>query len=314
MISEKETYEQQYQKYIEYLDSLFGRAYKSQPLELLFALLRVDGLADPDWDPFEESQKSFKDFNWLIQKANEDLSDISSSRIALLMYCQAIEMTAPHILLFNLLNIIAGNPYKINPFFNMSRPKKKGFLSWVPPSATKKMNCIKKLAEDINERELVEIINSFFDDRIRNAFSHSDYIITKEYFRWTEGGPASQISMPELENKIRNCYAFYGALLENGPRWRRGYGTFSRYHKLPRYEILELQKDSEGLVDGFKIHFSNGSYASYSRSAVGSKPMNIRINNEGSIDFFVGEIDKLEKVWKINGEPVNDLNKLNESN
>ena len=293
------------QGHLEYLDTFFGRAHERSPIELLFTLLRVDGAADQDWDPFEESQRAFKEFNLLIEKADKDLSDIASSRIALLMYCQAVEMTAPHNLLANVLQIIAGNRYQMNPFFDLyRRPKKKGTLRHIPPSATTKMRRIKKLAKKVDENNLVEIIDSFFDDQVRNAFSHSDYIITEEYFRWTDGGRASQMPIAELEQKIKNCFAFYGALLECSPRWCRRLGKFPRYHKLSRYDVLELLKDDDGLVTGFKMHFSNGSYASYSRGSDGSKPMNIRPDKDGAIDFMIGDLDKIEKVWKINGKPV----------
>ena len=115
-------------------------------------------------------------------------------RIALLTYCQAVEMTAPHVLLANLLNIAGGKPYVIAPFHNLSRRKKKDILSYsyVPP-VLGKIRHIKSLAEAIGETHLVTIFDSFFDDRVRNAFSHSDYILTDKAFRWTEGGPASQM-------------------------------------------------------------------------------------------------------------------------
>ena len=312
MTIEEEQFEKQFQDYLKYLDTLFGRAYERYPIELLFTLLRVDGVANQEWDPFEESQKAFEEYNWLIKEASKELSDIAASRIALLMYCQAVEMTAPHNLLANVLNITAGKPYLINPFFDLSRLRKKNSLNRIPPSATMKMRRIKKLAQDVNEQKLIEIINSFFDDRIRNAFSHSDYILTGEYFRWTEGGPASQISLKELEERLKTCFAFYGALLECGPQWRKSFGTLPRYHKLPQYEVLELQKDDEGLVIGFKMHFSNGSYASYFRGADGSKPMNVRPDKDGAIGFMVGDREKLEKVWKIGGKPVTEWDKVNE--
>jgi hypothetical protein len=312
MTEEKDLFEKQIQDYLEYLDTLFGRAYEKYPIELLFSILRVDGAAGQDWDPFEESQKAFKELNWLIKKADEELSDIASSRIALLMYCQAVEMTTPHNLLANVLQIIDGKSYLINPFYDLSRPKKKGSFNRVPPSATAKMFRIKKLAENVDENRLIEIIDSYFDDRVRNAFSHSDYIFTEKYFRWTEGGPASQMPLTELEQKIRTCFAFYGALLECGPRWCRYFGKFQRYHKLPDYEVLELIKNDDGLVTGFKMHFSNGSFASYSRGTDGSNPMNVRPDKYGAIDFMVGDREKLEKVWKIDGKPVDDWKKVNE--
>ena len=161
----KDLFEKQIKDYLEYLDILFGRAYKEHPIELLFALLRVDSLAGQDWDPFEESMKAFEDYNWIIEKTSTELSDIASSRTALLTYCQAVEMTVTHNLLANVLNIVTGNPYRINPFYDLSRPKKKGSLNRFPPSATTKMRRIKELAENVSEQKLIKIIDSFFDDR-----------------------------------------------------------------------------------------------------------------------------------------------------
>ncbi len=112
-------------------------------------------------------------------------------------------MTAPHNLLANVLQIIAGNRYRMNPFFDLYRRKKKWLLKRIPPSATMKMRRIKKLAKDVGDDHLIEIIDSFFDDQVRNTFSHSDYIITQEYFRWTDGGRASQRPIVELEQKTK---------------------------------------------------------------------------------------------------------------
>ena len=67
----------------------------------------------------------------------------------------------------------------------------------------------------------------------------------------------------------------------------------------------------DGIVTGFKLHFSNGSYASYSRGPDGSRPMNIRPDTDGAISFMIGDIEKLEKIWKIDGKPVKDWDAIN---
>jgi hypothetical protein len=66
----------------DYLDSLFSRVFKIRPFDVLCTLLRVDGLQDSDWDPFEESVKMFDDYNWLREKAKEAGSDSSANRMA----------------------------------------------------------------------------------------------------------------------------------------------------------------------------------------------------------------------------------------
>jgi hypothetical protein len=76
--------------------------------------------------------------------------------------------------------------------------------------------------------------------------------------------------------------------------------------------VLELLKDDEGLVYGFQMHFSNGSKASYTRTHERSKPMNVMLNSDGSINFFVNLLDDLEPVWKIDGTPVEDWSAINQ--
>lgn len=61
---------------------------------MICTVLRVAGLQDAQWDPFEESLTSFKDYNWLLKQAKDSPTPNGQWRIGLLMYCQAIEMTA----------------------------------------------------------------------------------------------------------------------------------------------------------------------------------------------------------------------------
>jgi hypothetical protein len=303
--------EDQTENFLNYLDSLFNRAFAASSFDTLCAVLRVGGWTGQDWDPFEESQLAFEDLKWLFEKACSERSSLAAARVAILAYCQAVEMTAPHVLLANLLRIAGDRPYVINPFATLVRRKKRDFLSYVPPSATSKFRHIKSLAESIGESRLTAILDSFFDERVRNAFSHSDYILTDKSFRWTEGGAASQIALDELYEKINLCFAFYRAILDCAPRWRHVFGTLKRYHKFPRFEVLELLKDIEGSVYGFQMHFSNGAKASYARTHEGSRPVNVRPSNDGSISFFVGSIDDLESVWKVDGKPVEDWSAIN---
>lgn len=304
--------EQRVAEFVEYLDSLFNRAFKSSSFDTLCAVLRVGGWMSQDWDPFVESQEAFEDYDWLLEKARSERTPFAAWRIALLTYCHAVEMTVPHVLLANLLRIVAREPYVIYPFADLVRRRKKDPLTSIPPSATTKIKRIRSLANNAGEPKLVEILDSFFDDQVRNAFSHSDYVLTESGFRWTESGPASEIPLDKLTMMVETCFAFYTALLACQPQWKAALGKLNRFHKLPGYEVLELVKDHEGLVCGFRMHFSNGSSASYSRTSEGSSPVNVRPNRDGTITFMIGLRADLEPLWKVNGVPVADWEALNE--
>ena len=298
-------------EYVTLLNGLFSRAFEAQPFDAISSILRVGGMSDANWDTFEESRNAFDDFNWLLEKAINERSETSHTRISLLMYCQAIEMTAPHEILANLLRCLSKKHYIVQPFHHLIRRRKKSFfLPWIPPSAKTKFKEIKDVAKEANEIKLIETIDSFFDEKVRNAFSHSDYVLTDKYFRYINGGHPQQISLEKLGELINVCFGFYGAFLSLHKNWLLNFSKAKKYHKFAQYEVLELLSNEEEGLYGFNVHFSNGSKATYSRRKTGINATNLRFENDGGINFMAGNLDALEPVWKINGNSVEDWNSL----
>jgi len=221
------------------------------------------------------------------------------------MYCQAIEMTAVHELLANLFRCRAAKPFIIKPFIikpfiDMQRPIKQNPSSYVPPSANSKIKRLKKMASECGDQNFELVIDSFFDDQIRNSFVHSDYCITVEEYRWTEGGLASSICLDQVSEKITRCFAFYEALFQTWKSWLYFFKNHPKYIMLPQYEVFELLTNEKCLY-GFAIHFSNGTRAYFERQKERVNSVNLFIEKDGSINFFVGDLSLLEPAWKING-------------
>ena len=289
------------QELVDYLSDLFWNAFKVAPFEVLCASLRVSGMQDGNWDPFEESQKAFEDYNALLRLDQQKLSLSGRWRVGLLMYCQAVEMTAPQEFLANLLRALSGEKYHVKPFGTLGRKKKSAF-SWVPPSAPKKYRELKRLAAKSGQDKLGEYIDHFFNEDIRNAFVHSDYILSNESFRWTESGLAAQIPLDTVNLIATNCFRFFSALLWLHDRVLIDLKQSPRFHKWPNYEVLELLSDAERLR-GFSVHFSNGSKATYWRTKEAVNCTNIFFQPDGSINFMAGLLDSLRPEWKVNGQP-----------
>ena len=290
------------EEYADYLVPLLLKTFTKNPFDTICTVLRVSGLQDAKWDPFEESLDSFKDYNWLLKQAKEGPTQNCLWRVGLLMYCQAIEMTAPHEVLANIFRSLGGGKYHIKPLMHLNRKSKKDPFASIPPSATTKLNYLKKLAKNCGEEKFIELIDSFFNDKIRNAFSHSDYVITDSYFRWTEGGYPSQIKLDELDILISNAQEFYSAFWYCHLECLKNFSTNRKYHKWDNYEVLELLT-KDGLLYGFNVHFSNGNKSTFSRTAEGVEFCNITIQRDGSIDFFVGLLNALKPIWMVDGKP-----------
>lgn len=293
-------------RYARQLNALFSAALSASSYETICSLLRVGTLSDGNWDPFEESRAGFDDYNWALEKVSAERGQTAARRVGLLMYCQAVEMTAPHEILANLLRCAAGETYVIDPFSDLARSKTGVLFSRVPPSAKQKFRRIGELASAVGQEGLFASIQKVFDDRVRNAFSHSDYVLTDDFFRFFAGGLAQQVDVETLDTLIAGCFDFYGVFMGLHREWLRSLGQAKRFHKWPNYEVLELLVSDEDGLYGFHVHFSNGSRATCSRRKRGTEATNVTFSADGGIDFMVGCVDDLEPVWKIDGKPVGD--------
>lgn len=296
-------------RYVELIcNELFHQALQKSPFDVLCTVLRVGGMEDKNWDPFEEVTQSFEDLNWLrrvIKKKRPGKSDV---RIALLMYCHAIEISAVHEILLNLLRIIDDQQFHISPFGHLFQKRKKS-LTGIPPSAKTKFREIRQKSEKVGLDGLSDVIKNFYNDEIRNAFSHSDYIITDGHLRWRQGGLGRDMDLNRLSELVDHCFAFYGAFLWSYRQWKEDLGKMRKYHKDPRrYEVLEILSDQKhGGVYGFHLHFSNGSKSTYSRTNGGTQAINLHFESDGGINFNCGLIDALKKEWKIDGRPADEV-------
>lgn len=291
------------QELVSYMSKLFWSSFNKAPFEVLCAVLRVNGMQDADWDPFEESEEAFEDYNVLLHL--ETLSKATQWRIYLLMYCQAVEMTAPQELLANLLRILGGEKCHIKPFGSLGRSNKKKRFSWVPPSAPVKYRELKRLATACNQSMLCDYIDQFFNEDIRNAFSHSDYIMSDDTFRWTESGFPHGLPLDTVNVTIKNCLLFCSVLVRLHNQVLIELKRLPRFNKWPNYEVLELLSDSERLF-GFSVHFANDNKAAYARTSEGVECTNIIFEADGSINFMVGLLDELRPEWRVNGKPYEE--------
>lgn len=290
---------------------LFQKAHEASPFDMLCTLLRPRGMHDAGWDVLDESQGTFDDFNWMLDHAQKEKGAASARRFALHYYCFLIEMSPVHEVILNVLRVISGQRYLPFPFAHLNKKKRKGD-PWgvVPPSMTVKIREVLTLAGVSGEKDLTEHIKYVFDDKIRNAIAHSDYTLTDSSFRTRDGGWAKAVPLAEIDQKIGFAFVFFSGLLKAFNNLKYALGSAPTFHKWDRYEVLELLKDKNG-VYGFHVHFSNGSRSTFARTKEGVTQINMTLRD--GVGFMVGDISKLEPVWKVNGVPVTDWNRLNAS-
>jgi hypothetical protein len=168
----------------EIFDDLFTRARQADEFEYACALLRVRGMEDVGWDPLEETAALFNDVGSLLQAP---LNDYARIRLGLLLYSHLTEVDAIYLILVNMVEITAGERYTMDPFRDLYRPADRPRYEQYPPSAKRVVEKLKERAADRGHDELVELLDWFFNDAVRNAFFHSDYVLFRDEFRSREG-------------------------------------------------------------------------------------------------------------------------------
>ncbi|WAH38117.1 hypothetical protein [Alicyclobacillus dauci] len=162
------------------LSQLFLDARDTDEFEFCCVLLRLRGLQSRGWDSLVESRRLVQDVTGLL---NAPLQDEFKLRMLFLLYCHVCEMNDLYSIVANLLRIVAGERYVIDPFHYELSPSRKPAIY-----PEQKVERITQLAESANRQSVSEIYKYFLVKEVRNAFYHSDYTFDEESLRIVSGG------------------------------------------------------------------------------------------------------------------------------
>ncbi|WP_420557910.1 hypothetical protein [Roseovarius sp.] len=282
------------------------------------AILRVVGMEDKGWDPHAESRKMLNDLNGFLKvEMPRQLfpePDGTQWRLGLLLYTQIVEMDAPYEVLLNLLRFRLGDGYSPNPYFDyLSEPEKKSYRKRGIATG-RKIQIIKRLSDKAG-LDVGSVFDDFYDNRLRNAISHSDYILTEEGFRCRGGTSVTRafhISFEELDQILTAAKAFIAAFFSIDHTARGFWGGLAG-RAVPydeRYKgMMEVLSDNAGLMCGFKVHWPNGTDSTYRRTENGVEMVNCAVAMQrGTLDLMVGsyasEPGSFSPLVAKDGKPV----------
>jgi hypothetical protein len=139
------------------------------------------------------------------------------------------------------------------------------------------------------------IFDGFYRGKLRNAISHSDYVLTEEQFRVRNGtGAVGAYSIPleELNELITKAKQFVSVIFRLDRSVREIWGERSK--KAIPYDpvykgLIEILADDENLMCGFKVHWPNSSESVYRRTKDGIEMTNCMLDfNNAKVEFMVG--------------------------
>lgn len=195
-------YQESFLKYLNLLDPIFNKAKQTNEFEFICTLVKVQGFRDSGWDPFENLEQLNKYF-WRI--ASSRLEDNLKANQALFLYGLILEASDPYEALANLLNIIEGDRYTILNFPDSTDAS--GRIRSQHP-----LDKIAQLKKRAKKKKLdLSLYDDFFDNGLRNAVFHSDYVI-----HWPEVrtlNPNRKYEHREWMVKVNQAMAYLNAYI-----------------------------------------------------------------------------------------------------
>jgi hypothetical protein len=294
-----EKFEAKREEYIDRLRSLFlpDDPVSKDIIRYFASLLRVVGMEDRGWDPYEESRATLDDINGFFKLELPDAHfkqpDKTTWRIGLLLYSHIVEMDAPYEVITNLLRFQLGKGYSPNPLLHFLTDREKKAFRKRDLTTGRKIEIIKELSAEL-KLDAGTIFDEFYNNRLRNAIAHSDYILTADDFRCRggiSGQGAFKIAYAELDRIIMCAKAFIGAVFYLDHVARKCWGQ-QKQRAIPydaRYKgLMEVLVDDKGLMCGFKVHWPNNSESFYRRTEEGVDMCNCMLDlKNATLDLFV---------------------------
>ena len=138
------------------------------------------------------------------------------------------------------------------------------------------------------------IFDEFYDNKLRNAVVHSDYILNHKGFRCrgVSYARAFQMSYEELDKSLISAKAFIAAFFQAELLARQILGS-RKQQAIPYDEhykgLMEILVDHEDVMVGFRVHWPNGWQSTYRRTEGGIDMANCMLDlRRARIELFVG--------------------------
>jgi hypothetical protein len=285
-------------EYFDLLMPLFRPRQGRDIIDFFASFLRIVGMEDGGWDPYAESRLVLQDLNSLLKielPADRFTDPIASRwRLGLLFYSHLVEMDAIYEVIANLMRYHLGKKYSPNPFFEYLTEGQKNNYAKRGLYPSDKIKIIKTMDAEL-KTGVGDSFDAFYHSKLRNAISHSDYILSGDEFRCRNGnGAVGAFSIPldKVDDIITRAKAFLSALWgadHSARTWLAQTYSGKAVPYDPRCKgLAELIVDARGLMTGFKVHWPNASESVYRRGEDQCEMTNMMLGQNLRIELYVG--------------------------
>jgi len=238
------------------LRPLFAAAKAADEFEFCCALLRIRGMEDVGWDPTSESFQLIQQVASLVQAP---LDKQLVLRLSLFLYSHVTEMDDLYRVPGNMLRIVLGERYTMDPLLGLPLPAK---LEEGQPLSEDVLRLV-HLANKAGMPDVGKLCSTFYVRQVRNAFSHSDYALGPKSFNMRRGERLKLDGMlqnaipyewlvPRLELGINTALALFGLILESTRSYKENKVVKGRFSSDGSYVDIELTTDPTHGLTGVK--------------------------------------------------------------
>lgn len=240
--------------YQDIFSNIFDAAKKNDEFEFCCTLMRIRGAESPGWDTLNESNTLTQQ---LLSLIHSPLQPDFKLRLTLFLYCHLTEMSDFYSIPANMLRIIDGERYSMNPFnptaHNSGKEAKYPIV---------KIERISEWADDAGHPGVSDLYRNLLVKEVRNAFFHSDYILTDDSFNIRLGDPVRIESslvhkvplewlIPRLELGINASLALTKLLFDSIGSYKSDKVIRGRFNPDGSYTNITLTADPEQGLTGF---------------------------------------------------------------
>ena len=226
-----ETYNTWLGRFFNALDPIFSRAKEASEFEFILCLLRIRGMEDGGWDPYETTLRAIPKISDVWRAADTELS----KHIGLWIYGHIMEASEPYERLANFIRVASGQRGQIVTAF--------------PPKGNRPPSPGEKIAELHNRGVAAGFIDAIvplrdvWDRVLRNASFHADYSVARSGLRTLN--PAREYSWVEYDNLVNDAVAYHDAFSR---LYELYVGSYDRPIEIPGHPGFSPDPDERAIV------------------------------------------------------------------
>lgn len=167
------------------------------------------GQRDPGWSATAETFRAFDEYLDFIEHSEASRFKV---RVALSFYCHLSEASGFYEIPKNMLRVVEGQRYILNPFHHLAKEHKTGSI--IAPNTNKIFQDLVGTAQELGFSNLAEVFRDAFSPKLRNAYAHADYVIWDDGIRLPKksGGGVERITWEEFDYLLFRGLNFFKLL------------------------------------------------------------------------------------------------------